>query len=162
MECCRLVRYNSNPIVISAKAPNPCVRQVLLDLAPAYFKYIDSTAGEATVLAKLVGFYTIQIKNLENNSTHAKADVLVMENLFHNKNINKTYDFKGIQGRRLKINNTADSGSKGTSKTLFDGDWVDSQARTLVLVQPHSKAALKAALKNDTDFLTKSNIMDYS
>ena len=31
-----------------------------------------------------------------------------------------------------------------------------------MLVQPHSKAILRDAIKNDTEFLSKSNIMDYS
>lgn len=36
------------------------------------------------------------------------------------------------------------------------------QQRTLILVQPHSKLVLREAIQNDSDFLSKSNIMDYS
>jgi Phosphatidylinositol-4-phosphate 5-Kinase len=39
--------------------------------------------------------------------------------------------------------------------------WVGQQG-TPMLVQPHSKIILREAIKSDTEFLSKSNIMDYS
>lgn len=79
---------------------------------------MDSTATKPSVLAKLLGFYTIEIRNLENGTTQARADLLVMENLFYDQKISKTFDLKGIQGRKVKASNT-------TSKTLFDGEWIE-------------------------------------
>ncbi|THG96523.1 hypothetical protein EW026_g5325 [Hermanssonia centrifuga] len=130
---------------------------VLIELGPSYFRYMDATASKPTVLAKLLGFYTVEIKNLETGTIQAKADLLVMENLFYKQNIVKTFDLKGIQGRKVK----AASSSSG-SKTLFDGDWIEGQQRALTLVQPHSKVVLQEAIKADSEFLAKSNIMDYS
>ncbi|KAL4265488.1 PIPK domain-containing protein [Pleurotus pulmonarius] len=132
--------------------------QVLLELAPSYFRYMDTTAKRATVLAKLLGFYTIEIRNLETGTVQARADLLVMENLFYSHKIVKTFDLKGIQGRKIK---PGDDGPHH-SKTLFDGEWIEGQQRTLTLVQPHSKAILREAIRNDAEFLAKSNIMDYS
>ncbi|KAF9527482.1 hypothetical protein CPB83DRAFT_856253 [Crepidotus variabilis] len=129
--------------------------QILIDHAPSYFRYIDATAGKPTVLAKLVGFYTIEVKNLETGAIQSKADLLVMENLFYNRHITKTFDLKGIQGRKVKTHGTA-------TKTFFDGEWIEGQQKTLTLVRPHSKVILREAIKNDADFLAKSNIMDYS
>ncbi|KAL0059544.1 hypothetical protein AAF712_013689 [Marasmius tenuissimus] len=129
--------------------------QVLIDLAPSYFRYLDSTASKATVLAKLVGFYTIEIRNLETGTVQSKADLLVMENLFYNQHIDKTFDLKGIQGRKVKA-------GAGSSKTLFDGEWIEGQQQTLTLVRPHSKLVLREAIRNDAEFLARSNIMDYS
>ncbi|KAG7092023.1 hypothetical protein E1B28_008405 [Marasmius oreades] len=129
--------------------------QVLIDLAPSYFRYLDSTACKATVLAKLVGFYTIEIRNLETGNVQSKADLLVMENLFYNQTIDKTFDLKGIQGRKVKP-------GTGSSKTLFDGEWIEGQQQTLTLVRPHSKLVLREAIRSDADFLARSNIMDYS
>ncbi|KAK7035354.1 hypothetical protein VNI00_011885 [Paramarasmius palmivorus] len=129
--------------------------QVLIDLAPSYFRYLDSTACKATVLAKLVGFYTIEIRNLETGNVQSKADLLVMENLFYNQKIDKTFDLKGIQGRKVKTGSNA-------SKTLFDGEWIEGQQQTLTLVQPYSKLVLREAIRNDAEFLARSNIMDYS
>lgn len=79
---------------------------------------MDYTASRPSVLAKLLGFYTVEIRNLESGTTQAKADLLVMENLFYKQKISKTFDLKGIQGRKVKASNT-------TSKTLFDGEWIE-------------------------------------
>jgi len=98
-------------------------RQVLIELGPSYFKYVESTAKTPTVLAKLLGFYTIEIRNIESGTVQAKADLLVMENLFFNKKIVKTFDLKGIQGRKVKA---AISGP--SSKPLFDGDWIEGMS----------------------------------
>ncbi|KAH9920629.1 uncharacterized protein B0H18DRAFT_1023703 [Fomitopsis serialis] len=76
--------------------------QVLIELGPSYFRYMDSTAAKPSVLAKLLGFYTIEIRNLESGTTQARADLLVMENLFYAQKISKTFDLKGIQGRKVK------------------------------------------------------------
>lgn len=97
-------------------------RQVLIELAPSYFRYMDATASKATVLAKLVGFYTIEIKNLETGAVQSKADLLVTENLFYDRNISKTFDLKGIQGRKVKTHAKLNSG-----KTLFDGEWIEGK-----------------------------------
>lgn len=88
-------------------------------MGPSYFKYLESTANSPTVLAKLLGFYTIEIRNIESGTVQAKADLLVMENLFFNRKIVKTFDLKGIQGRKVK------AATSGTSKPLFDGDWIE-------------------------------------
>ncbi|KDR71610.1 hypothetical protein GALMADRAFT_253980 [Galerina marginata CBS 339.88] len=129
--------------------------QVLVELAPSYFRYMDTTANRPTVLAKLIGFYTIEIRNLETGAVQSKADLLVMENLFFDQKISKTFDLKGIQGRKVKAHGD-------TIQTLFDGEWIEGQRRTLTLVRPHSKIILREAIKSDAEFLSKSNIMDYS
>ncbi|KAJ7482736.1 hypothetical protein FB451DRAFT_1129737 [Mycena latifolia] len=133
--------------------------QVLIELAPSYFRYMDATASRATVLAKLIGFYTIEIRNLETGTVQSKADLLVMENLFYDQKIVKTFDLKGIQGRKVK---SSASGPGQSVRTLFDGEWIEGQQRTLTLVRPHSKVVLREAIKSDAEFLAKSNIMDYS
>ncbi|KAA1470932.1 hypothetical protein DENSPDRAFT_798498 [Dentipellis sp. KUC8613] len=129
--------------------------QVLIDLAPSYFRHMESTASKPSFLAKLLGFYTVEVKNLETGTTQSKADLLVMENLFYNQKVTKTFDLKGIQGRKVKTSTSA-------SKILFDGEWIEGQQRALTLVYPHSKAILNDGLKSDCEFLARSNIMDYS
>lgn len=96
------------------------ISQVLLEVAPSYFRYMDTTANRPSVLAKLLGFYTIEIRNLESGAIQAKADLLVMENLFYDQKVKKTFDLKGIQGRKVKT-----TGSPVEKKTLFDGDWIE-------------------------------------
>ena len=95
---------------------------------------MESTATNPTVLAKLVGFYTIEIRNIESGTVQAKADLLVMENLFFDKKIVKTFDLKGIQGRKVKPTTLGNS-----SKPFFDGDWLEgttvSRIRELLLTE---------------------------
>ena len=69
-----------------------------------------------------MGFYTVEIKNMETNTVQSKADLLIMENLFFEQNISQTFDLKGIQGRKVKSNT---SGS--TKRTLFDGEWMEGE-----------------------------------
>ena len=92
--------------------------QVLIELAPSYFLHMDSTANRASILAKLLGFYTVEVRNLDTGTVQAKADLLVMENLFYNQKPTKTFDLKGIQGR--KVNSAA-------SKMLFDSEWIEGR-----------------------------------
>jgi len=109
---------------------SPCslleIRQVLIDQAPSYFRYMETTASKSTVLAKLMGFYTVEIKNLETGVVQAKTDLLVMENLFYGRNISKKFDLKGIQGRRVKTPGNA-------SKTLFDCEWIEGMRLIAVI-----------------------------
>ncbi|EJD38332.1 hypothetical protein AURDEDRAFT_116536 [Auricularia subglabra TFB-10046 SS5] len=133
--------------------------QVLNETAPAYFAYFDSAASKASVLTKLLGYYTVEIKNLETGSTQARADLLVMENLFYQQTIAKTFDLKGIQGRKVKAKSKDDSNA---ARTLFDGEWIEGQQRALLLLRSPSKRVLQEAVKSDCDFLSKNNIMDYS
>ena len=127
-----------------------------------------------------------------------KIDVLVMENLFHGRDVVGVYDLKGIIGRRKakgkdKAKGKGEEEKRSTlttqndqgdapifhskdaqqqprielPKTLFDGDWLDAQLHPRdgaepLLVWGWSKAALDHSIENDTAFLEKSNVMDYS
>lgn len=95
-------------------------RQVLLELSPSYFAYMVQTQDKPTTLAKLLGFYTIEVKNLETGATESKADVLVMENLFWKYKPDAVYDLKGIRGRRAK-------NGESTKRTLMDVEFQESK-----------------------------------
>lgn len=81
---------------------------------------MNQTQDKPSALAKLLGFYTIEIKNIETGAIEGKADVLVMENLFYAHDIQEAYDLKGIKGRKVK-------GERGTTKTSFDYEWIESK-----------------------------------
>lgn len=87
---------------------------------------MESTWTEPSALAKVLGFYTVEIKNLESGNTQAKVDLLLMENLFYNQKIGKTFDLKGIQGRKVKAASSSSSGPE-QNKTLFDGEWIEGR-----------------------------------
>ena len=95
---------------------------MLIELGPSYFMHMESTASRASILAKLLGFFTVEVRNLEHGTVIAKADLLVMENLFHGQKPTKTFDLKGIQGRKVKA-----SSNSSASKTLFDSEWIDGE-----------------------------------
>lgn len=92
--------------------------QVLLELSPSYFAYMSQTQDKPTTLAKLLGFYSIEVKNLETGNIESKADVLVMENLFWSHKPDVIYDLKGIRGRKSKAD--------GAKKTMMDVDFIES------------------------------------
>ncbi|KIJ95808.1 hypothetical protein K443DRAFT_315400 [Laccaria amethystina LaAM-08-1] len=109
---------------------------------------MESAAGKPTALAKLIGFYTIEIRNLETGVVQSKADVLVTENVFYDRNISKTFDLK-VHGCKVKLN----MAQGHTFKTLFEG-----QQHALIFVHPHSKNVLREAIKSEADFLARRNI----
>ena len=63
---------------------------------------------------------------------------------------------KGIQERHTKEK------AQKNDVTLWDGDWVEGRYKSLLLIHSHSKKIIREAILNDTQFLTDSNIMDYS
>ncbi|KAF8625461.1 hypothetical protein AX17_006862 [Amanita inopinata Kibby_2008] len=134
---------------------------VLLALAPSYFRYMELTASKPTILVKMLGFYTVEVKNLESGATQSKVDLVIMENLFYKRKVDKTFDLKGIQGRKVKPN-ASDTTGGGRKRTLFDSEWIEGQQKTLMLVRPESKKVLCEAVRSDADYLARMNIMDYS
>ncbi|KAG0071619.1 hypothetical protein BGZ89_010021 [Linnemannia elongata] len=137
---------------------NIAEKDELLKFAPKYFDYMEKTHEAPTVLAKIFGFYTFKIKNGQSGQV-MKIDVLVMEHLFYNQKITRTFDLKGIQDRHAgsKPNTTG-----GGSTTLWDGDFIEGRYRALLLIHSHSKKIIRESLLNDTEFLAGANIMDYS
>nr|XP_019049347.1 hypothetical protein I302_03133 [Kwoniella bestiolae CBS 10118]OCF28277.1 hypothetical protein I302_03133 [Kwoniella bestiolae CBS 10118] len=136
----------------------------LLDIAPHYFEHLAGTHNKATSLAKIVGFYTVKINDLKTG-TKRQMDLLVMENLFYKQTISRTYDLKGIEGRKVHKFKTVEGDTKVEIKpemTLFDGEWLEGLQRGLVLLQPHAKRILQEAISLDTKFLSSQSIMDYS
>jgi 1-phosphatidylinositol-3-phosphate 5-kinase len=61
-----------------------------LGFAPAYFQYMSEAffSELPTVLAKIFGFYSIGYKNPATGKS-MRMDVLVMENLFYQRNVKK-------------------------------------------------------------------------
>ena len=117
---------------------------------------MESTASKASLLAKLLGFYTVEIRNLENGTIQAKADLLVMENLFYDHNPNRRFDLKGSM-RNRKIEPTGQS-----DEVLLDENLVETIFESPLFVREHHRKLLQASVWNDTLWLCKQNVMDYS
>ena len=103
----------------------------------------------------MLGFYQIFIKN-PTTGTEIKWDVLVMENLFYDRTTTRKFDLKGSLRNRY-AQDTGDS-----NEVLLDENMVEFIYESPLFVREHAKKLLRASLWNDTLFLSKQNVMDYS
>lgn len=80
-----------------------------LEFAPQYFAYIHSrqTNRRPTLVCKIVGVYKVKYRNTVKGSSF-NSNLLVMENLFYNKNISHIFDLKGSVRNRLVDPNSQD------------------------------------------------------
>ena len=103
----------------------------------------------------MLGFYQIYIKNT-TTGTDIKWDVLVMENLFYDRKTTRIFDLKGSMRNRY----THATGDQ--NEVLLDENMVEFIYESPLFVREHSKKLLRASLWNDTLFLSRQNVMDYS
>ncbi|KAF9245716.1 hypothetical protein BU15DRAFT_85418 [Melanogaster broomeanus] len=136
--------------------------QTMETFAPAYFDYMASavTGNRPTLLAKVFGCYKLTFKKTkEQGSSKAKVthmNLLVMENLFHNRRLVKIYDLKGST-RNRHVQSTGRE-----NEVLLDENLVETAHLSPFYLKEHSKRILRGALYNDSKFLADINVMDYS
>ncbi|KAF7268563.1 hypothetical protein GWI33_018316 [Rhynchophorus ferrugineus] len=131
--------------------------QLFLESATNYFAYMQkcSTTAQPTLLGKILGIYQIIYKNASNVSH--RSSVLVMENLFYNREVAQKFDLKGSVRNRL-VNPDNQEGEI----VLLDENLLKMTCDSPLYVLPHSKEVLLAAIQNDTEFLSTQSVMDYS
>lgn len=131
--------------------------QMFLDLAPNYFRhvYMSSYHNMPSCLLKTLGAYKIQVKNHSTGKSHTEWLVL-SENLGYGmpKGI-KVYDLKGTDNQRRKV-------KEGDGRTKMDLNFLEDFKGIPLAVPPEAKRILDASIWNDTLFLSKHNIIDYS
>jgi hypothetical protein len=114
-----------------------------------YHTYVVERQGK-TLLPQYLGLYRITIDN-------AITYHLVMRNVFGSKySIHKKYDLKGSTVQRQ-------ASEKEKSKelpTYKDNDFIEDKNK--LFIPSDVKKQLMEILKNDTEFLTKLHLMDYS
>jgi 1-phosphatidylinositol-3-phosphate 5-kinase len=139
------------------KSLSPVETQAFLRFAPAYFNIMAEALFHElpTVIAKMLGFYQIIIKN-PITGTEIKWDVLVMENLFYDRSPTRIFDLKGSM-RNRKIQSTGEQ-----NEVLLDENMVEFIYESPLFTREHSKKLLRASVFNDTLFLARQNVMDYS
>lgn len=128
-----------------------------INFAPNYFEYMAQAMFHdlPTSLAKIFGFYQIQVKN-PNSSEAYKLDVIIMENLFYSKSPSRIFDLKGSMRNR----HVEQTGKE--NEVLLDENMVEYIYESPIHVREYDKKLLRASLWNDTLFLAKMNVMDYS
>ncbi|CRK26800.1 hypothetical protein BN1723_018292, partial [Verticillium longisporum] len=108
-----------------------------------------------SVIAKMLGFFQIIIKN-PVTGVEIKLDLLVMENLFYDRAPSRIFDLKGSM-RNRKIQSTGEQ-----NEVLLDENMVEFIYESPLFAREHSKKLLRASVWNDTLFLARQNVMDYS
>lgn len=126
---------------------------------PQYFQYIYKSEKQQrpSALAKIVGVYRIGFRNQQTNNA-MKQDLLVVENLFYNRNISQTYDLKGSERNRL----VKTKSKRGEELVLLDENFLRASVDSPLYILPHSKTMLTLAINHDSQFLSSNLVMDYS
>ncbi|KAI9682020.1 MAG: 1-phosphatidylinositol-3-phosphate 5-kinase [Caeruleum heppii] len=139
------------------KSLSPVETQAFLRFAPAYFQIMSEALFHElpSVIAKMLGFYQIIIKN-PVTGVELKWDVVVMENLFYDRTPTRIFDLKGSM-RNRKIESTGEQ-----NEVLLDENMVEFIYESPLFAREHSKKLLRASVWNDTLFLARQNVMDYS
>ena len=139
------------------KSLSPIETQTFLRFAPSYFSAITESFfhGAPSVIAKMLGFYQVVIRN-PNTGVDFNWSLLVMENLFYDRSPNRIFDLKGsMRNRRLQP-----TGEQ--NEVLLDENMVEFIYETPLFAREHSKKLLRWSIYNDTLFLSRVNVMDYS
>ncbi|MCJ1471941.1 1-phosphatidylinositol-3-phosphate 5-kinase [Lambiella insularis] len=131
--------------------------QAFLRFAPAYFQLMSEALFHElpSVIAKMLGFYQIIIKN-PVTGVEFNWFLLIMENLFYDRSPTRIFDLKGSM-RNRRIQSTGEQ-----NEVLLDENMVEFIADSPLFVREHSKKLLRASVWNDTLFLSRQNVMDYS
>lgn len=156
--------------------------QMFLDIALEYFKYLaDSYAfKKPTVLCKILGIYQV---GYHNKATGKKImeQVVVMENVFHDRNITRVFDLKGssrarytateftedfdtalFKRRDARFNKSQIPRRQPNSQVLMDDNFMELTKGQPFPMKHLANIYLQKAVENDTDFLSFVNIVDYS
>ncbi|KAI1068395.1 hypothetical protein LB507_004426 [Fusarium sp. FIESC RH6] len=139
------------------KSLSPIETSAFLRFAPGYFNIMAEALFHdlPSVIAKMLGFFQVFIKN-PVTGTDIKLDLLITENLFYDRTATRIFDLKGSM-RNRKIQSTGEQ-----NEVLLDENMVEYIYESPLFAREHSKKLLRASVWNDTLFLARQNVMDYS
>ncbi|CAN6197799.1 unnamed protein product [Urochloa humidicola] len=120
-----------------------------------YFKHfgVSEVASNPTCLAKILGMY--QVKETRNGK-ETSTNFMVMENLLFGHNIPRKYDLKGALFSRYVPD------SENPENVLLDQNFVEDMRTMPIYIEGKTKKLMERAIWNDTAFLSRMNVMDYS
>ncbi len=139
------------------KSLSPVETAAFLRFAPSYFRIMAEALFHdlPSVIAKMLGFFQVIVKNAATG-TEIKLDLLIMENLFYDRQETRKFDLKGSM-RNRKIQSTGEQ-----NEVLLDENMVEYIYESPLFAREHAKKLLWASVWNDTLFLARQNVMDYS
>jgi hypothetical protein len=82
---------------------------LFLQKTEKYFEYLMGGSESATMLVKIVGMFSIEVRN--GQGTQEKQDFIVMEKMFQGCVPSRIFDLKGSVRNRLKPDAAAVNGS---------------------------------------------------
>ncbi|KAJ2860828.1 Mitochondrial distribution and morphology protein 12, partial [Coemansia asiatica] len=127
-----------------------------LKFAPFYFEHMYRTYRDVmlTVLAKIFGFCRVSYRNASTGKV-VKMSVVIMENVFYERKCQRVFDLKGSERNRM-VEET------GGNAVLQDENLIKLIRQNPICIRQQTKRHLHDAIWNDTLFLSKMNVMDYS
>ena len=127
-----------------------------LDFAPSYFEYMMRVLYDdvPSLLIKFLGLFRVKITCKASGVKYSKY-VVLMENLFYGKHIDRVFDLKGSERSRYVKDQAPD-------QVLMDENFLEYIWQSPLYVREHSKLYLYSALYNDSLFLASLKVMDYS
>ncbi|EPE03117.1 1-phosphatidylinositol-3-phosphate 5-kinase fab1 [Ophiostoma piceae UAMH 11346] len=139
------------------KSLSPVETAAFVRFAPSYFRIMAEALFHdlPSVIAKMLGFFQVIVKNAATG-TEIKLDLLIMENLFYDRQETRKFDLKGSM-RNRKIQSTGEQ-----NEVLLDENMVEYIYESPLFAREHAKKLLWASVWNDTLFLARQNVMDYS
>jgi 1-phosphatidylinositol-3-phosphate 5-kinase len=139
------------------KSLSPIEVNAFFKFAPDYFSFVHAILydGLPSVIAKMFGLFQVTIRS-QGSGLEFNYFMLVMENLFYDRHLSRRFDLKGSM-RNRKIQSTGER-----DEVLLDENLVDIIFEKPIFVREHTMKLLKASVWNDTLFLSKQNVMDYS
>jgi len=120
-----------------------------------YFNHfgVSRASSNPTCLAKILGIY--QVKEIRNGK-ETRTNFMVMENLLFGRNILRRYDLKGALFSRYVTD------SKNPESVLLDQNFIEDMRSMPIYIEGKTKNLMERAIWNDTSFLCRMNVMDYS
>ena len=131
--------------------------QMFVDMAPNYFRHICKTFyhNMPSRLVRTLGVYKVTIRNSTAN-TKKLMWVLLMENLGFGVNPKAAaYDLKGTLNSRRYV-------KEGERQTKMDLNFIEDMCGLPILIDFEAMSRLHSSIWNDTLFLYKQNVIDYS
>jgi 1-phosphatidylinositol-3-phosphate 5-kinase len=139
------------------KSLSPVEVNSFFKFAPDYFSFVHAMLfnGLPSVIAKIFGLFQVTVRNAATGGEF-NWYMIVMENLFYDRELTRRFDLKGsMRNRRIESTGERD-------EVLLDENLVDIIFEKPIFVREHTLKQLKASVWNDTLFLSKQDVMDYS
>lgn len=149
--------FKSNNGLFILKVVDEKEFQMFKELAPNYFKHFCSSEfhNMPSLMSRTLGCYRIYIKNHTKGKSKTKW-VLLNEQLGHSmpKEI-EVYDLKGSFNHRRQV-------AAGEKKTKMDRNFLEDFGGLPLMISKESKKLLEISVFNDSLFLSKNKVVDYS